>query len=345
MGATGEARVKRAIFLAAALSGALVALAGVGWWATRHAGVPLPVREIPVPEMPEERVPALLLGLDSVLLEARALAIRSEPLPEPFEQLRRTAIPKRPPGSSDWLAQQEERGQSFGEFRAFLPKLPGRVIYLTSAGELDAEQREILRELARLLALFFQLDVKWLPAIPPEVAGVKSRDVGSGPQLYTHTVMDALERRLPRDGVALMAITPTDLYSNPAWNFVYGQARYGKHVGVMSFARDGDPKSERSRVLRRAFSTASHEIGHMFGIRHCIAWECGMNGRNHRDEADAAPLEPCPACLAKLQLAIGFDPEQRWRELASRYAGTGLAADAQVVAAALRSAGLRDRQE
>jgi archaemetzincin len=296
------------------------------------------VLEIPVPEIPRAsleppsgRDPAFLL------LEARALAIRSERLPAPFELLRASAVPKRAPGALDWLAQHEERGQSFGAFRAAQPKLPGRTLYLVAAGPIGAAHRELTRELALLLSAFFQLEVKWLPAIPDEIANAKARAGYLGPQYLTHTIMDALEPRRPRDGVALMAVTQVDLYPHPSWNFVYGQARYGKRVGVMSMARDGDPATERAQILRRAFSTAAHEIGHMFGIHHCIAWECGMNGRNHRLEADQAPLEPCPACLAKLHLAIGFDPERRWRELAKQYARVGLGADAFAVTAALRA--------
>jgi hypothetical protein len=76
----------------------------------------------------------------------------------------------------------------------------------------------------------------------------------------------------------------------------------------------------------------------MFGLRHCIAWECAMNGSNHRAEADARPLEPCPACLAKLALAIGRSPEARWRELVRLYAGAGLGADALAIAQAQRAA-------
>jgi hypothetical protein len=69
----------------------------------------------------------------------------------------------------------------------------------------------------------------------------------------------------------------------------------------------------------------------MFGIKHCIAWECAMNGMMNRIELDMRPLEPCPSCLAKLQRAIGFDPQRRWLELSKLYVQLGLAEDALAV--------------
>ena len=47
----------------------------------------------------------------------------------------------------------------------------------------------------------------------------------------------------------------------------------------------------------------THEIGHLFGIYHCIHFECIMNGSNHLDEADGRPFHLCPICLHKLYFA------------------------------------------
>jgi len=51
----------------------------------------------------------------------------------------------------------------------------------------------------------------------------------------------------------------------------------------------------------RACKTMSHEISHMFGIRHCIYYECLMNGSNKIEEADVKPAWLCPVCLRKLK--------------------------------------------
>lgn len=254
-------------------------------------------------------------------LDARALAIRVEPLPAPFAQLKRAAKPK---GPSAWLLTQAETGQSYAEFIAAQRPLPGRTIYLTTAGTLDAANASLARDVEALTRAYFQLPVKLLPAIPAELASAKAREHLGATQWLTHSILDALEARRPRDAVAFMALTQTDLYPAPEWNFLFGQARYRTRVGVTSTARHGDLARERALVLRRAFAISSHELGHMFGIKHCVAWECAMNGMLNRLELDLRPLEPCPSCLAKLHAAIGFDPHARWRALAARYAALGL---------------------
>jgi archaemetzincin len=69
-------------------------------------------------------------------------------------------------------------------------------------------------------------------------------------------------------------------------------------------------------LLLRSCKVLAHEIGHMFGLKHCVFFNCLMNGSNHLAESDARPLHLCPVDLRKLQHGIGFDLEARyWRLL------------------------------
>jgi archaemetzincin len=68
-------------------------------------------------------------------------------------------------------------------------------------------------------------------------------------------------------------------------------------------------------LLRRSCKVLAHEVAHMFGIAHCVFFNCLMNGSNHLAESDARPLHPCPVDLRKLQHSVGFDPEARYRRL------------------------------
>jgi archaemetzincin len=63
----------------------------------------------------------------------------------------------------------------------------------------------------------------------------------------------------------------------------------------------------RKLVLRRSCKVLAHESGHMFGIEHCVWYQCLMNGSSHLAEADARPLHLCLVDLRKLQWSIGFD--------------------------------------
>jgi archaemetzincin len=61
---------------------------------------------------------------------------------------------------------------------------------------------------------------------------------------------------------------------------------------------------------------AVHETGHMLGIHHCTAWECGMNGSNNLAETDRHPLPFCVECEQKVWWACGLEPAKRYERLA-----------------------------
>ena len=108
-----------------------------------------------------------------------------------------------------------------------------------------------------------------------------------------------------------------------------GQASLGERVGVWSLYRQGDPEAEFTTCLRRTLKTAVHETGHMFGIAHCTAYECGMNGSNHRAEADSRPLWFCPEDEMKVWWACRVDPAARYDRLSQFADEHGLAPEAR----------------
>lgn len=70
-----------------------------------------------------------------------------------------------------------------------------------------------------------------------------------------------------------------------------------------------------------------HEIGHMYGLSHCIYFECLMNGSNHLQEADKRPSFLCPLCLNKLYFITRFDIEKRYRKMMDFWGSHGLQAE------------------
>jgi archaemetzincin len=121
-----------------------------------------------------------------------------------------------------------------------------------------------------------------------------------------------------------------DLYPDPRWNFVFGQASVRDRVGVFSFARYdpvfyGESRSSRYQelLLRRSAKVLVHETAHMFSLAHCIYFKCVMNGSNHLQESDSRPMSLCPVCLRKLQYSIGFDAVARYHRLQQFYSNVG----------------------
>ena len=66
--------------------------------------------------------------------------------------------------------------------------------------------------------------------------------------------------------------------------------------------------------------TMAHEVGHLFGLQHCIYFQCIMNGNNGNERT---PLVCCPICLHKLRVGTKFDPQERFAELERFYAKHG----------------------
>ena len=75
---------------------------------------------------------------------------------------------------------------------------------------------------------------------------------------------------------------------------MFGLANVMTQAGIFSFHRyspefNGDEvqsSEERDNLmLYRACKVMTHEIGHMFGLKHCIFYECSMNGSNSYEES------------------------------------------------------------
>merc|ERR1712098_1018077 len=76
--------------------------------------------------------------------------------------------------------------------------------------------------------------------------------------------------------------------------------------------------------LKRCCQVLVHELGHLFGLEHCIHFECVMNGADSLVEGDRAPMHLCPICLRKLDYGINksmkcFDAMSRYSQMAKFY--------------------------
>ncbi len=190
------------------------------------------------------------------------------------------------------------------------------VIVLQPIGPFGKDEAAILEKLRAYASAFFQLRVRIEKPVPLPDHGKRLRRLGDPAytQYHTGTLMtDVLLPRLPSDASCYLGITMADLYPDPAWNFVFGQASLRERVGVYSFARYADP--DPHVVLRRSCKVLAHETGHRFGIAHCIFYRCIMNGSNHLAESDARPMHLCPIDLKKLQWSVGFDARDRYEKL------------------------------
>src|SRR5262245_41837462 len=260
--------------------------------------------------------------------QARSAAID----PTDFAAVRRAGNDIRPLHSKlgktkpgDWLAHHKESGQSFDEYLRDHKKRVRdqfQTMYVQPLGDFDGTQAKLLEQTVDFMGRFYGMPVKTLDTFNLEKLPASARRVHPEWKdrqiLSTYILDDVLKSRRPRDAVAVLGLTASDLWPGQGWNFVFGQASLTDRVGVWSIYRFGDPDKstdEYKVCLRRTLATAVHETGHMLGIPHCIAYECGMNGSNSLSESDSRPLEFCPECQEKIWWTCAVEPKARYRRL------------------------------
>ena len=275
------------------------------------------------PPTAEERLKAIgkTESLEEILRRTLEPADDFEPIPVPQ------------PG--DWLAVHYEPGQTFNEFVQSKPNRPDKIrskIYLQPLGEFPKGQIPLTQALKEYAGAYFAMPAEVLATLSLSDKNITTRinTYTKNRQILATDVLNILKDNLPDDAFCLLAITMEDLYPEPSWNFVFGQASLSERVGVYSFARydpafygDKRGKDYEKLILRRSCKVLVHETGHMFGLQHCIFFRCVMNGSNHLKESDSRPLYLCPVCLRKLHHSVGFDFISRYKNLYRFYKNFG----------------------
>lgn len=221
-----------------------------------------------------------------------------------------------PPGPFDWLSIFPEKGQTLEEYK-LLVKSPlddnkkGKIIIQPLNLNLK-EYDWLLNILKEYCEIFFQRKIKVLE--PIEIP-YKFYNAYRG-QYNASYILEYLKEKVKEPYIALAGITKDDLYVSNL-NFVFGLGNPNIKCGVYSFARYGEARANNNIFLKRILNVMTHEIGHIFGLSHCIFYKCSMNGSNSLKEADKRPLNLCPLCEDKLTWFLSIDKKLRREKLKS----------------------------
>jgi archaemetzincin len=255
-----------------------------------------------------------------------------------------------PPRLGDWRLVRPELPQSIADFRAVASRVRALLrdrIAVLPLGQYPFEMIEgdafvgIVRpadpaSIAAFLEAFFCMPVDLLPNASFPDLELRPREVSRYQQYDANAVLDAIARQLPASAHGMLATVNVDLFASYEQEYTFGWARRSDRLAVMSFTRFdpsmfGRPtRDDASRsMLSRSLRVAVHEVGHLYGLAHCQAFRCVMNGVAHLGELDAVPLQVCPLCLRKLHLVTGLDPRARDFAVLESFKGLGLRDDAQ----------------
>ncbi len=188
-----------------------------------------------------------------------------------------------------------------GESNGRRMKIKEDKIFLVPVGEIDVQ---ILSFLAGRLEPIFHCPVAVYEGIEiPEEAYNPARK-----QYHSSLILQKMrsvlrtsqpDRLFASRQEKFLGIADVDLYAE-GLNFVFGEALLGGQMAVISLARlrqsfYGLPEN-KSLFAARALKEAVHEIGHLYGLRHCQLSDCVMYFSNSLLDTDRKSSSFCPRC-------------------------------------------------
>lgn len=231
----------------------------------------------------------------------------------------------------EWLSVHDEPGQTFNQYQEVSPvgKSDNRFkLYIQPIGDFSQTEKAIVILTADYLGRFYNIHVEILDSISTNLIPDSLHRINLDYHQINakYILYNVLKPQLPDDAVAYIAFTNLDLYPSPDMNFVFGLGSLKNRVGVYSLARFGNPsesKESYQKCLLRTLKVASHELGHMFSVKHCVEYDCLMNGSNSMEESDSKPFHLCPIDLMKVCWNLEVDEIYRFEELAEFWEQNG----------------------
>jgi archaemetzincin len=243
------------------------------------------------------------------------------------------------PKQGGWMSLVAEAPQTLADYKESKPvhATPDRpYIVLQPLWSLDAPQQEALQAMKEYVAACFQLPARIEAPISFDARDRKlslTRVItvdrfNKRTEYDGEKLLDLLVKRVPEDAAVYFAVTDVDVYVGT--DNLHGYASLGQRAGLMTFNRlwPKNAKNLNAETLRRCVRFASHEIGHMFGIEHCVFYRCPMNGCKNLAESDTSPLHFCPVCQQKIQWLLEPDMQKRNAALLAFYEKYGLKEEA-----------------
>ncbi|MCS7112598.1 MAG: archaemetzincin family Zn-dependent metalloprotease [Candidatus Bathyarchaeota archaeon] len=122
-------------------------------------------------------------------------------------------------------------------------------------------------------------------------------------QYLSTLILDSLRSTCKDRDTNVLLVTELDLYV-PGLNFVFGQAESPGNYAIVSLHRlrpefYGE-ETDSNLLAERLLKEAVHELGHTYGLRHCLNPRCVMRFSNSILEVDAKSCRFCDTCRAEL---------------------------------------------
>jgi archaemetzincin len=102
----------------------------------------------------------------------------------------------------------------------------------------------------------------------------------------------------------IILLTDVDIFV-PVLTFIFGEAQLnGKH-SILSVCRLHEEFysgiTNEKLLLERTVKEALHELGHCYGLRHCVDWDCVMHSSPGIEEVDIKGNTFCRNCVSQIE--------------------------------------------
>jgi archaemetzincin len=124
-------------------------------------------------------------------------------------------------------------------------------------------------------------------------------------QYNSSLILRQLIMNPPRNAEKILGVVDVDLFI-PILTFVFGEAQLKGIGAVVSTHRlhnrfYGLPEN-RELMTGRLLKEAVHELGHTYGLIHCLQANCVMNSSTYVENIDLKSAEFCPLCQKSIKV-------------------------------------------
>jgi len=159
---------------------------------------------------------------------------------------------------------------------------------------------QFLNNLAAELAKRFSCRISIIN-LPIEIDGFLSKERGQ--YFSTQIIAEAIKMTGEINGKVIL-VTDVDIYV-PVLTFIFGEAQLnGKH-SIISVCRLHEEfysgETNNSILLERTIKELLHELGHNYGLVHCLNWDCVMHSSPGIEEVDIKGTTFCRSCALKVE--------------------------------------------
>lgn len=157
----------------------------------------------------------------------------------------------------------------------------------------------VLEPLLSYLAHAFRLEAEILRK---EIDVSSAYDKGRN-QYYSTAILARILKEPPDDAFRVLGVTDLDIFI-PVLTYLFGEAQLKGPGALVSicrlrnefYGRAADPQLFQERLLKEAV----HELGHTYGLTHCIHPGCVMNSSTYIEDVDEKGVVFCRDCAEEV---------------------------------------------